>query len=124
MIPGSVPEISGLDTGFVNATRTKTATVNPRNGGGGRENGGAFGRLAHPELVGCLRVGGDGRRRPESSGRASGGGWRRTWWHGWFEASRLDSFGGVVEDDEAELLVVFVSLGDSSINGGELGHGS
>ena len=63
MNPGSVPDISGSDTGFVNATRTKTATVNPRNGGGGRENGGAFGRLAHPELVGCLRVGGDGRNR-------------------------------------------------------------
>ena len=70
MNPGSVPEISGSDTGFVNATRTKTATVNPRNGGGGRENGGAFGRLAHPELVGVLGRTGDGRRRPESSGRA------------------------------------------------------
>ena len=38
-------------------------------------------------------------------------------------ASQLDSFGGVVEDDEAELLVVLVLLGGSSINGGELGPG-
>ena len=40
------------------------------------------------------------------------------------KASRLDSFGGEVEDGEAELMAVFVSLGDSLINGGELGHGS
>ena len=41
-------------------------------------------------------------------------------------ASQLDSFGGVVEDDEAELLVFLILLGGSSIDGGEhggLGYG-
>ena len=46
-------------------------------------------------------------------------GWRRR-----LRAPGLDSFGVEVEGDGAELVVIFDLLGDTSIDGGELGgHG-